>query len=148
VCAKLVHMCAWPHWNTTHGWIICAAILDPMGWLRLVSSLKLYVSFDKETYNFKEPTNRSHPICVPRLTSICVMTHACESHDADVCEPYVWNDSFQFVSTHSYVCHGCMPVWGLIHMCDMTLSCVMTHSCVSWRMHTCECANDIVQIKF
>jgi len=62
-----------------------------MGWLRLVGSLKLYVSFveyrallqkrpmilrgllqkrpiilkssfAKETHNFKEPTNRSHPI--------------------------------------------------------------------------------------
>jgi len=47
-----------------------------MGWLRLVSSLQLQVSFAeylfhrallqgsfaKETYHFKEPTNRSHPI--------------------------------------------------------------------------------------
>jgi len=44
-----------------------------MGWLRLVGSLKLEVSFvkepykrdlysAKETYNLKEPTNRSHPI--------------------------------------------------------------------------------------
>jgi len=44
-----------------------------MGWLRLVGSLKLQVSFAeyhlfyralfaKETYDFKEPTNRSHPI--------------------------------------------------------------------------------------
>jgi len=44
-----------------------------MGWLRLVGSLKLQVSFAKEpykrrinsakeTYNFKEPTNRSHPM--------------------------------------------------------------------------------------
>jgi len=45
-----------------------------MGWLQLVGSFKLSVSFAKEpykrelysakeTYNFKEPTNRSHPIC-------------------------------------------------------------------------------------
>jgi len=43
-----------------------------MAWLRLVGSLKLYVSFAKEpykreysakeTYNFKEPTKRSHPV--------------------------------------------------------------------------------------
>jgi len=44
-----------------------------MGWLRLVGSLKLQVSFakepyqqddilQKETYHFKEPTDRSHPI--------------------------------------------------------------------------------------
>jgi len=33
-----------------------------MAWLQLVGSLKLWVSFAKETYNFREPTNRSHPI--------------------------------------------------------------------------------------
>ena len=47
------------------------ATLD-MGWLRLVGSLNyrsllqnivsFIGSFTKETYNFKEPTNRSHPI--------------------------------------------------------------------------------------
>ena len=31
--------------------------------IRRISSL-LYVSFAKETYNIKEPTTRSHPICV------------------------------------------------------------------------------------
>ena len=47
--------------------------LPCMGWLRLVGSLQLRVSFaeyhlfhrallQKETYNFKEPTSRSHPI--------------------------------------------------------------------------------------
>ena len=50
-----------------------SASLAAMGWLRLVGSLKLQVSFAKEpykkelysakeTYNFKEPTNRSNPI--------------------------------------------------------------------------------------
>ena len=45
----------------------------PMGWLRLVGSIKLQVSFAKEpwkkrqysakeTYNLIDPTNRSHPI--------------------------------------------------------------------------------------
>ena len=41
-----------------------------MGWLRLVDSLKLQVSFAEDSliyrallpYSFKEPTNRSHPI--------------------------------------------------------------------------------------
>jgi len=39
-----------------------------MGWLRLVGALQLHVSFVenglfiKETYNFKEPTHRSHPM--------------------------------------------------------------------------------------
>jgi len=59
-----------------------------MGWLRLVGSLKLQVSFAKEpykkklysakeTYNLKEPTNRSHPIHVNFGDTLCsgVMSH-------------------------------------------------------------------------
>jgi len=56
---------------------MCADI-RAMGWLRLVGSSKLYVSFvkepykkrrysAKETYNLKEPTNRSHPIPIYRV---------------------------------------------------------------------------------
>jgi len=62
---------------------VCASVMEcvveclglglyTMGWLRLVGSLKLQVSFAKEPYkidyilqkrhNFKEPTTRSHPI--------------------------------------------------------------------------------------
>jgi len=46
-----------------------------MGWLRLVGSFKIYVFFAKKpyktdlysakkTYNFKDPTNHSHPISI------------------------------------------------------------------------------------
>ena len=53
-------------------WITLTCVFGVcMGWLRLVRSLKLQVSFAeysflqgsfaKETYNFKEPTNISHP---------------------------------------------------------------------------------------
>ena len=63
-------------WNMTYIWYYCAwKGVVYMGWLRLLGSLKLQVSFaenhffymallQKETYNFKEPTNRSHPIVV------------------------------------------------------------------------------------
>jgi len=67
---------------------------DTMGWLRLVGSIELYVSFAKEpckkdyilrrlysakeTYNFKEPTNRSHPI--PSTTSSTVSSLPNELH--------------------------------------------------------------------
>jgi len=51
--------------------VVCCTV--DMGWLRLVGSLKLivlfcriysllYGSFAEETCNFKEPTNRSHPV--------------------------------------------------------------------------------------
>jgi len=51
-----------------------------MGWLRLVGSIKIIGLFceralqkrlysAEETYIFKEPTNRSHPICVSLMSS-------------------------------------------------------------------------------
>jgi len=54
-------------------YIVCNTGNTGMGWLRLVSSLKisglfyriyslLWGSVTKETYNLMEPTNRSHPI--------------------------------------------------------------------------------------
>ena len=63
--------------GTAGRWLQTKTDTDPgchaMGWLRLVGSLKLQVSFAKEpykkdnilqkkTYNFKEPTDRNHPI--------------------------------------------------------------------------------------
>ena len=52
-----------------------------MGWLRLVGSLKLQVSLAgysrfyrtllRKTYNFKENTNRSHPIPMTWIINIC-----------------------------------------------------------------------------
>jgi len=51
-----------------------------MGWLRLVGSLGLQVSFAKETCHFKEPTNRSHPIAIKRgaqVVCVCVCLCVC-----------------------------------------------------------------------
>jgi len=59
-----------------------------MGWLQLVGSLKLYVSFAKEpyknrrysakeTYNLKEPTNRIHPITRLQGTVSLKVAHMC-----------------------------------------------------------------------
>jgi len=65
---------------------MCVFVCDVcvhMGWLRLLGSLKiiglfcrisslLQGSFAKETYNFKEPTNRSHPIVASNTcTYVC-----------------------------------------------------------------------------
>jgi len=62
-----VQLPLYTHTSATH-----THIVRNMGWLRLVGSLKLQVSFAKEPYkrdyilqkrhDFKEPTNRSHPI--------------------------------------------------------------------------------------
>jgi len=59
-----------------------------MGWLRLVGSLKLLVSFAeyslfhrasvaKEIYYFKESANRSHPISVYMCLCICICMCVC-----------------------------------------------------------------------
>jgi len=53
-----------------------------------ISSL-LQGSFAKETYNFKEPTNRSHPIHVERVTShicmVCIRVSVCVCVQMCVC---------------------------------------------------------------
>jgi hypothetical protein len=52
-------------------------LLKIIGLFCRVSSL-VQGSFAKETYNFKEPTNRSHPICIYEVmfgsNSTCVYT--------------------------------------------------------------------------
>ena len=67
-----------------------------MWWLRLVGSLKVQVSSAKEpykkrqysakqTYNFKGPTNRSHPIAMH--------THSCHKYHAYVTESILQESS-------------------------------------------------------
>jgi len=83
--------------------------LNVMGWLRLVGSLQTWVSFAKEpyksdlysakeTYNFKEPTNRSHPIPLATLLS----TFRAKSWRA--CEFVGWRSSSRMES-HTLVTH-------------------------------------------
>jgi len=45
-------------------------LLKIIGLFCRIKSL-LYGSFAKETYDFKEPTNRSHPICMCERESAC-----------------------------------------------------------------------------
>jgi len=77
-CSDIIDMC-----DMTR---LCMTWLTDMGWLRLVGSLKLQVSFAEYRlfyrslfqkryiiYSFKEPTNRSHPLW---LIHMCDVTHA------------------------------------------------------------------------
>jgi len=68
-----------------------------MGWLRLVSSFKLQVSFakdpyrrddilQKETYHFKEPTDRSHPIPAYCFTSPFISVTCLSQIDKNILE--------------------------------------------------------------
>jgi len=81
-----------------------------MGWLRLVGSFKLYVSFaeyglfdsalPKETYNFKEPTNRSHPI---ELILIAVNAERGEKNtDSDCSKSSAGELKFEVKLSHSW----------------------------------------------
>ena len=76
-------------WKFWQSWLFASPIspVRGIGWLQLVGSLKrlglfcrissaLLGSFAKETYNFKEPTNCSHPIWV----YICVYTKRVYAH--------------------------------------------------------------------
>jgi len=72
VCACL-RVCVCNEWGSSGTASLCASC--PMGWLQLVGSIKLQVSFakepykrdnilHKETYNLIDPTDRGHPIYV------------------------------------------------------------------------------------
>jgi len=71
-----------------------------MGWLRLVGSLKLQVSFSKYSFFYKALLKKRPTI----LRSLLI-----------VATPYVWHDC-------SFVCHNSIicATW-LAYMCDMTL---------------------------
>ena len=91
--------------------IVCVAL--SMGWLRLLGSLKWWVFakepykredfLEKETCNFKEPTNRSHPIAgAENMTryEICMrISHTCKIcmgyallyETVYICEIVVWD---------------------------------------------------------
>ena len=96
----------------------------------------------KETYNFKEPTNRSHPICV---MSHILMTRRLH---------YFWHDSLtraMIVTTQKLrVWHeSFIPVTWLLHISDMIWHARRTWPrrnqrvwrksfiCVTWLLHTC-----------
>ena len=58
-----------------YGVATISTLLKIIGFFCRIWSL-LYGSFAKETYYFKEPTNRSHPVCLCRclfaVVSVCV----------------------------------------------------------------------------
>ena len=73
-----------------YGVATTSRLLKTVGLFCRISSL-LQGSFAKETYNFKEPTNRSHPICI--ISVECMYSNVCT-------EFYVYN----YVSS---VWHAC-----------------------------------------
>jgi len=125
----LTHMCHTHHSYVWHPSPTRGMSPIHMGWLRWVGSLKLQVSFAqepykrklysaKETYNFKEPTNRSHPICVTSLTNTRHVTHSYVWHASSIHVWHallIWHASF----IHASFLHASFVTASLIHMCDM-----------------------------
>jgi len=82
-----IHKCAAQHIHTIkcvklrYGVATNSRLLEIVGLFCKISSL-LQGSFAKETYNFEEPTDRSHPIPSVRKahTHICQYTYACVAY--------------------------------------------------------------------
>ena len=127
-----------------YGVATISRLLKMIGLFCRILSL-LWVSFAKETYHFKEPTNRSHPI-----VSLHVVSHSTQCRMCDISlsrtHSYVSHNSFVCVTrlirmchtTHSYVWHDSFVcVTRLIRMCHTTHSYVwhdsfMTHTCLTY----------------
>jgi len=133
-------VCPW------HGSFICVTWHIPMGWLRLIGSLKIQVSFAEYSLFYRAGLQK-RPIILRSLLIVATpytwdMTHSYVWHASFICvtwlihmcdltDSYVWHDSFMRVTwlihmcdtTHSYVWHASwrIPIreTRLIHMCDM-----------------------------
>jgi len=95
-----------------------------------ISSL-LQGSFAKETYHFKEPTNRSHPISlflIPHcgILGVHMITHVCVSHSQ------IYTCAL-FLIPRLPVCEPCVYVW----MCEREGDHECTYECVSARETMC-----------
>jgi len=106
-----------------------------MGWLRLVGSIKFYVSFAKEPYKrdnilqkrpiiLIDPTHHSHPIWLSRMlpfpAAMCENWLTCDTQLLHTC-----HDVFKYGMAPSRVAVYCRVVWDMTHVwhsftCDVT----------------------------
>ena len=93
-------------------------VVSAGGWLRLVGSLKLYVSFakepyqryyilQKETYDFKEHTTCRHPIVREEAPmNLLVKTMSCLFLNVHTCIcMYVWIHRFTCIYVYMHLCY-------------------------------------------
>ena len=94
--------------------------------------------FCKATYNFKEPTNRSHPIMRYRVVILLLVTHT--SNTSTVC--HMCDTTRETETRVEVVCviGTYVRVLCVIGRCDMTHAQVRLDSftSINWRIHTCD----------
>jgi len=73
-------MCVYRDMTHSCGGATVSRLLKMIGLFCRISSL-LWGSLAKETYHFKEPTNRSHPICATGLMHIQLQVSCRKSND-------------------------------------------------------------------
>jgi len=93
----------------TFGVATISRLLKIIGLLCRISSL-LKGSFAKETYNFKEPTNRSHPI------PCSLSTHESTRTTANLCVLYTYTPTQFAKSSDNGSCYGVASIGRLLKM--------------------------------
>jgi len=119
-----------------YGVATCSRLLEMIGLFCRISSL-LLGSFAKETYNFKEPTNRSHHIATwKRLVHLIKYIHACT---------YLVTYIYTHTSVYSLVLLLCLSLslsqipsfsFTLDVFYTLSLSLSLTHSLIHTHTHT------------
>ena len=128
---RLIHVCGMSH---SHAWHECKVGINKythsgMGLLRLVGSLKLYVSFAKETYKREYILQKS-------TTTLRRLLIVATPYDY---KSFAWHNSFTYVTCLIHVC---------VHVCDMSHWHVWhdPFTCVTWRNHICDMTAKLVSI--
>jgi len=112
---------------------VCLTTIIHMGWLRLVGSIKLYVSFvketykrdyilQKETYNLIDHTNCCHPMYMYDTTNL-----------------NMWHDLFTWlIHIKIHVCYSHQNSWSIlieIQICVTWLIHIKIHICDTTHLH-------------
>jgi len=134
--AELVHVCGFISCSTWHGSCICVIELVhmcSMGWLRLLGSIKLKVSFAKETYK-RDYILQKRPIVLSILLTVATRYHWMP--DVTIVCMYVW--MYSYMNTHVLIyALTYAPIYIYIYSITECLMCACMYECSHIWMYMC-----------
>ena len=127
ICCFVVLLATISSFAMAHAYVWHDSLIGTIGWLQLVGSLKLYVSFAKEPYK-RDYILQKRP-AILRSLLIVATPYRCQQLETSEC-----------MHVYMYVFFSSISVIRLIHMCDMTHGYVWHDSliCLTRLTHMCD----------